>query len=470
MNVKKYRAATAREALKMLKAELGDDAIVLANRAVPGGVEIVAMPAEWVGKFGHSEARGEKAPSPPPPQSEEESFTPYTIPKKEPPQKTIRPFVPPRIITADYAARQEAAGEEEARIKAGLAALQKRVGSASPKADEPRTAKVDGGGISATVAHQIETLHEQNAILARELKEMRALIEQQLAGFAWNEAIRKAPGRARVLGEMLDAGFSPALARAICDRIEAHADVAAAREAAKARLGARLALVGDDDELIAQGGVYAIVGPTGVGKTTTTAKIAARCVVQLGPSRVAMITTDGFRIGAQEQLRIYGRILGVPVFAVRDANDLRLTLQELVSKHIVLIDTVGLSQRDKAVAEQIAMLSGGGIVKRLLCLNAASRGDTLDEVVRAFGGEGLAGAVITKADEAVSLAPVVDVVVRHRLLVHYLANGQRVPEDLHLPNRAYLLDRAFRLSRSDASPWQVGEDEAALWLAQAASA
>jgi len=320
------------------------------------------------------------------------------------------------------------------------------------------------------VTQQIETLHEQNALLARELQQVRALIEQQLAGFAWNEAIRKAPGRARVLGEMLDAGFSPALARSICDKIEAHAEADAAREAAKARLGARLAVVGDDDELIAKGGVYAIVGPTGVGKTTTTAKIAARCVVQLGAARVAMITTDGFRIGAQEQLRIYGRILGVPVFAVRDAQDLRLTLQELATKHIVLIDTVGLSQRDKAVAQQIAMLSGGGVVKRLLCLNAASRGDTLDDVVRAFGGEGLAGAIITKTDEAVSLAAALDVVVRHRLLVHYVANGQRVPEDLHLPNRAYLLDRAFRVNRGEEAPWRVAADDAALWLAHAASA
>lgn len=449
MNVKKFRAATAREALKLVKAELGEDAIVLANRSVPGGVEIIAMPASEI------------ASSPPPAASVKQSSAPKP--------KTIRPFEPPRIVTADYAARQEEVASEAARVKAGLEALQKRLGrDAGRSVAEPEPPSA--AAVSPTVTQQIETLHEQNALLARELQQVRALIEQQLAGFAWNEAIRKAPGRARVLGEMLDAGFSPALARAICDKIEAHAEADAAREAAKARLGARLAVVGDDDELIAKGGVYAIVGPTGVGKTTTTAKIAARCVVQLGAARVAMITTDGFRIGAQEQLRIYGRILGVPVFAVRDAQDLRLTLQELATKHIVLIDTVGLSQRDKAVAQQIAMLSGGGVVKRLLCLNAASRGDTLDDVVRAFGGEGLAGAIITKTDEAVSLAAALDVVVRHRLLVHYVANGQRVPEDLHLPNRAYLLDRAFRVNRGEEAPWRVAADDAALWLAHAASA
>jgi flagellar biosynthesis protein FlhF len=469
MKVKKYRAATAREALKMLKAELGEDAIVLANRSVPGGVEIVAIPAEMVGALGR-EGAGDKARAVPSSAAEQEPDPPVMA--RPAPTKVVRPFVPPRIVTADYAARQEAIVEEVERIRAGLAAMQQgaqRQPAACSETPAPRKG-ADETEIPRAVAERIETLHEQNALLARQLQQVRELIEQQLAGFAWNEAIRKAPGRARVLGEMLDAGFSPQLARAICDRIDAGTQEDAAREAAKARLAARLPLASDDDELIARGGVYAIVGPTGVGKTTTTAKIAARCVVQLGASRVAMITTDGFRIGAQEQLRIYGRILGVPVFSVRDANDLRLTLQELAGKHVVLIDTVGLSQRDRAVAQQVAMLTGGGNVRRLLCLNASSRGDTLDEVVRAFGGEGLVGAILTKTDEAASLAAALDVVIRHRLPIHYVANGQRVPEDLHLPARNVLVDRAFRLRRQDCSAWQLAEDEAALWLAQAAMA
>ncbi|MCX7945576.1 MAG: flagellar biosynthesis protein FlhF [Hydrogenophilus sp.] len=520
MEIKRYRATTAREALKQLKAELGADAIVLANRAIPGGVEIVAMPAAAVGSLGRtaeqsktggekisnesrlgistgsvgrtpggnqafpetsarklgeegatfplrrgpeayeSTMRGERDP-------EERAKKVESVPvisargERVQPASQIRPFSPPRIVTPDFAVRQEETEIE--RIRAGLAAMQAESAAALRKGKE------DGRAKEMNVNPQIESLHEQNALLARELKAVRSLIEEQLAGFAWSEAVRRAPARARVLGEMLEAGFSPLLARQICDRIETGVDVEAAREAAKARLAARLLLVGDEDELVSKGGVYAIVGPTGVGKTTTTAKIAARCVVQLGAARVAMITTDGFRIGAQEQLRIYGRILGVPVFAVRDANDLRLTLAELTSKHVVLIDTVGLSQRDRAVAQQVAMLSGTGCVRRLLCLNAASRGDTLDDVVRAFGGEGLVGAIITKADEAITLAPVLDVAVRHRLLLHYVTNGQRVPEDLHLPNRSYLITHAFSPRRSgEDSVWSVGEEEAAVWLAQSA--
>ncbi len=497
MNVKRYRAATSREALKLVKAELGEDAIILANRTVAGGVEIIAMPAEAVGSLGKTTepiaaaGRGQPMASPPTASapkvakaaryaevaqwSEEGEDQPRVSVltakgEREQPASQIRPFAPPRIETPDFTARREEMQSEEERIRRSLEVARQRQLVSGRSAVASKSVSAPAEKSPSHLAEQIETLHEQNALLARELQAMRSLIEQQLAGFAWNEAIRRAPARARILGEMLEAGFSPALARAVCDRLEANADVDGAREAAKARLAARLLLASAEDEILHRGGVYAIVGPTGVGKTTTTAKLAARCVVQHGALKVAMITTDGFRIGAQEQLRIYGRILGVPVFAVRDANDLRLTLQELAGKHIVLIDTVGLSQRDKRVTEQIALLHGAGPVQRLLCLNATCRGDALEDVVRAFGGEGLAGCVLTKVDEALTLAPALDVVVRHRLFVHYIANGQRVPEDLHLPHRGYLVHRAFKSAKSEEDIWRLGEDEAALWLAQGAVA
>ena len=206
-----------------------------------------------------------------------------------------------------------------------------------------------------------------------------------------------------------------------------------------------------DGDLIDRGGVYALVGPTGVGKTTTTAKLAARCVVRYGADRLALLTTDGYRIGAHEQLRIYGRILGVPVFTVRDGDDLRRTLADLRDKHMILIDTVGMSQRDRMVAEQAALLSRSGQVNRLLLLNAGARGDLLDDVVRAYAGENLTGCILTKVDEAPSLAPALDCIVRNGLTLAYVANGQRVPEDLHLPNRTYLLHRAFKVGAGETA-------------------
>jgi flagellar biosynthesis protein FlhF len=175
------------------------------------------------------------------------------------------------------------------------------------------------------------------------------------------------------------------------------------------------------------------------------------------------VTTDAYRIGAHEQLRIYGRILGVSVHLVKDAGDLRQTLQDLQHKHMVLVDTMGMSQRDRLVGEQVAMF-GTSNVKRLLLLSATGRGDTLDDVVRAYNGPDLAGCILTKIDEAASLATSLDVVMRHSLRLHYVSNGQRVPEDIHLPNRAYLLHRAFK-DVPENSPHRLEGSEPALAMA-----
>ncbi len=297
------------------------------------------------------------------------------------------------------------------------------------------------------------------------MRVIKNLLERQLAGFAWGEMAREAPVRALLLGEMLAAGFSGALTRRLVQEMAADLSLDEGRKWLTAAVNRRLRTLSSDADFIDRGGIYALVGPTGVGKTTTTAKLAARCVVRYGAERLALITTDGYRIGAHEQLRIYGRILGVPVFVVRDGEDLQRTLEDLRDKHMVLIDTVGMSQRDRMVADQAAMLTRSGAISRLLLLNAGSRGDTLDDVVRAYNGEDMAGCILTKVDEATALAPVLDCIVRHGLTLSYVANGQRVPEDLHLPNRKYLLHRAFKVGAGETAH-SLRKDEIALTFSQ----
>ena len=205
-------------------------------------------------------------------------------------------------------------------------------------------------------APQDETMRTQVHQLVGEMHTIKALLERQLAGFAWGEISRESPVRAQLLAEMLDAGFSGQLARKLCQELPAEMSVEDAHKWMKTTLNRHLRTLSSDNDIVDRGGIYALVGPTGVGKTTTTAKLAARCVVRYGPDKIALLTTDGYRIGAHEQLRIYGRILGVPVHVVRDGDDLRHTLADLRDKHMVLIDTVGMSQRDRMVADQVAML------------------------------------------------------------------------------------------------------------------
>ncbi len=168
-----------------------------------------------------------------------------------------------------------------------------------------------------------------------------------------------------------------------------------------------------------------------------------------GARSLGLVTMDSYRIGAFDQLRIYGRILGVPVHAANDEAELGAALGSLAGKHLVLIDTVGIGQRDARMREQLACLAQPS-VKQMLVLSAAGQPEALEEAAAAFRSDGLAGAVLTKIDEAVKLGGALDVLIRHRLSLMGVANGQRVPEDLHAANAGYLVERALRAAKNGA--------------------
>ena len=424
MNVRKFIAATAREALHKVKELLGPDAIILSNRAIPGGVEIMAVAA------GDMEMM-----VPSSPRAEVERGDDYTVSLSGSP-------------SAERAAPARAASLQPI----------------SPRT-VPSTERAENRREPAAQAKPAEVVP---AAVMDEIRALRKMFEQHIAGVAWGESARSEPVKTEMLRQMLDAGFSPSLARHLLADLPSDLNVARAQSWVKSTADRALATIDAENDIVDRGGVYALVGPTGVGKTTTTAKLAARCVLRHGASKVALITTDGYRIGAHEQLRIYGRILGVSVHLVKDADDLQQTLYDLRHKPMVLVDTMGMSQRDRMVGEQVAMF-GNSNVKRLLLLSATSRGDTLDDVVRAYSGADLAGCLLSKIDEATSLASSLDVIIRHRLPLHYVSNGQRVPEDLHLPNRIYLLHRAFK-DLPESSPHRLGGLEPGLVMASAPGA
>jgi flagellar biosynthesis protein FlhF len=279
------------------------------------------------------------------------------------------------------------------------------------------------------------------SLILGEIKSMHNMMQQQLAVLSRNGMPQRDPHTAGLLCRMLNAGFSAQLARQFLDKIPAGRIPGGAW--VNQVLKRNLRVVGEEDDIVVKGGVYALIGPTGVGKTTTTAKLAARAVVRYGADQVALLTTDSYRIGAYEQLKIYGKILGVEVHSVKGTEDLRLMISSLRNKHLVLIDTVGMGQRDERVGDQSEMFDAVS-VPRLLLLNAASSGETLEDVVRMYYSDKVIGCIPTKLDEAVNLGGVLDVVVRHGLLMHYMTNGQCVPEDLHPINLDYLLHRAFK--------------------------
>ena len=276
-----------------------------------------------------------------------------------------------------------------------------------------------------------------------ELRALAARIAVQLDRLAWAEEARRRPLAARLAGWLVQAGFGEALVRALLARLPDDYGEERARSWVAAALARNLRVVAEGEDPVGRGGVYALVGPTGVGKTTTVAKLAARQVVRHGAASLGLVTCDGYRIGAYEQLRAYARILGVPVYAAHDEAELAHALAALEGRRLVLIDTVGVGQRDAELGERLAPLAGAPVA-RLLVLSASADAAALEESVNAFGGSRCSGAVLTKVDEAARLGVALDVLLRHRLALVAVANGQRVPEDLHPAHAGWLVDRALR--------------------------
>jgi flagellar biosynthesis protein FlhF len=280
-----------------------------------------------------------------------------------------------------------------------------------------------------------------------ELRSMKGLIEERFGALAFIEKLNRQPAQARLTQKLLDAGFSPALIRKIGDSLGA--DVADESAWAASVLEHNLLTAETEAPLEDQGGVYALVGATGVGKTTTTAKIAAAFAAKYGANNLGLITLDAYRIGAHEQLRAYGRILGVPVHTAHDRASLEDLLDLLAQKKMVLIDTAGMAQRDARTRELLDMLSHRSI-KKLLVINAASQGETIEDVMISYHAQACAGIVLSKMDEAVKLGPALDALIRHKVKVIGVANGQRVPEDWHRLSANALVHRALRVTANSA--------------------
>lgn len=281
------------------------------------------------------------------------------------------------------------------------------------------------------------------APVLEELRSLSADVREQLGRLAWDEAARQRPLRGALAQWLSEAGFGERLARELTARLPDDFAEPEARRWVISALCRNLRCAAPAEDLVERGGVYALVGPTGVGKTTTVAKLAARCVVRHGAAALGLVTTDGYRIGAYDQLKIYGRILGVSVQAANDADELGRALDALSGKRLVLIDTVGIGQRDARMREHLELHADRRLA-RVLVLAACAQEGALEDAVLAYRGAGLAGAILTKLDEAVKLGSALGAAIRNRVPLLAVTNGQRVPEDLHAANAMYLVDRALR--------------------------
>ena len=350
MTPHRYVAAHAAEALARIRAELGEDAVVLGSRAVPGGVEFLAS-----------------------------AYTDLAVESQEPPP---------------------ARG------------------------------------------------------LLEELRELRRLLGRQLGGLAFSQWKRRDPARVLLAGTLLRAGFSPQLARVLAAHSPRGLEEGEALRWVRQVLLKNLAAL--DDDLLRPGMRLALVGPTGEGKTTTLAKLAAQVVARWGPGAVCMVSVDDYRVGARAQLAEYAQLLGCEFRAWDSGSDWRAACAALPQGTLVLIDVPGHAQHDERIRLQHDKLTALQVM-RWLVLPATLQGAVADAVVHAFGGPELAGCVLSKLDEAMLTAPALDTLLRWRLPLARLSLGQRVPEDLFPARIPWLVERALR--QRVTQPHRLREDD-----------
>ncbi len=434
MNPKRFIATNAREALRQVRAELGLDAVILSNRTTAEGAEIVAVAMNDISALAEPATAAKRGPAPAP-----------AIPVAHVSAKTC---AAPSVIDAPAAP------------------------SAMPQVLRSQRSTVFQPDKPVQAAFDAHAARAQEVSLLTEIRAMKSMLSEQVASFNWSETLRHRPLRGRMLRTMLDSGFSSLLARNVIERLPDDYGADAAHDWVIKVLARNLRKSSAGD-ITDRGGVYALVGPTGVGKTTTTAKLAARCVIKHGPSRLGLVMTDDYRIGAQDQLRIYARLLGVPLYVAQTRDDLQQALAAMADKHLVLIDTVGMGQHDSRVQAQHDLLINSG-VERLLLLNATAQAETLEQVAHAYATHKnrpapLAGAILTKLDEAARPACALDVIIRRRLELHFCSAGQRVPEDLDLAHPTALVKQALlqQMSPGDQPVFALDDTEAGLFMASA---
>ncbi len=395
MKIKRYTASSMRLALAQVRADQGTDAVIMSSRRIEEGIEVIAA-VDY-----------------------DETLIALAAPVRAP-------------------------AVEPAPVAGAVDPLPETLADPAPlRASQPAAP----AGLAAPAAADPELLG-----MKRELQSLRYLLESELATMSWNDKRARDPLQMRIFEELLALDVAADVARGLAALAPKRTLLPDLANISLALLARHLPVV--RDVTCTEGGVVAIVGPTGVGKTTTIAKLAARWALRHHSTDLAIVSTDGYRIGAREQLQTYARIFGAPLYAADSGPELARVLERLRSKKLVLIDTAGVGPRDARLAEQLATLrQGAPRAHVMLALPAQGEGHALQEITTAFASLAPKACILTKVDEAASFGAAMSTAIRHRLPIAYLCNGQRVPEDVHSAyQRRVWLVRAAKKFRERRGP------------------
>jgi flagellar biosynthesis protein FlhF len=419
MKISKHTATDMRAALRLVREQLGHEAVIISSRRTKHGVEVTAAI-----DFDAT------APEPPPaPPADVRRFRPEEfapVPVQAPPE--LDPYT-----IADSMGETVIMDKSYARVHAAVL---------KASASDSAVALPDTASSAAVAA--------ANEEMGNELRNLRRILETQLAQLAWNDLSRRAPIHTQILRELSEVGLTQDFATQIVAQLPAGNDMILLRRLSISLIAQRLQVTGD--RWLDKGGRVALVGPTGVGKTTTLAKLAVRWVLRHGARGLALISADAVRIGAHDQIQALGQMLDVPVYTADSFDEIPRLLESLAARRFVLLDTPGFSQRDAQVSTRMAQLATAGSgIETALVLSANTQAGAIAETVTRFAEARPASCLLTKVDEAASLGGVLSVLTRAELPIAYVSEGQRVPEDLRPARALELVSSAVQLAKTSGA-------------------
>ena len=487
MKIRRFVAKDMRTALEQIKHELGVDAVIMSNKKIPEGVELMAAvdygqqspasaddkakePAN-VSANASSDARAVENDVVSLSSSSQQLKQPTANEQAAPAVDSLSALLQ-RKVQLEQAAKQEVKHEAlaqqdiEQQLKSFTDRLEqgKHYTNKQPSADSinierkpnqpesdissPSIASSQASGIASANSNNQMSIDAADEVekMRKEMASIRELLEHQVSGLMWQDMAKKDPCKALMVNRLLNIGLNEQVADQISSAIPVQNNEEEAWESAKRLLSQQLNTTNND--IIHRGGVVSLVGPTGVGKTTTIAKLAARFAQIHGADQVAMISTDSYRIAGFEQLSTYGRIIGCQVKLAKDAKALDTLLEQYSDKKLVLIDTAGMGQRDMRLSEHLTTLMANSRVRirNYLVLAANTQQRVMQENVERFKKVPLAGAIYTKLDESLSIGEIIATSIQNGLAIGYLTDGQRVPEDIKVANAEKLVTLADRLA------------------------
>ncbi|WP_342131922.1 flagellar biosynthesis protein FlhF [Hydrogenophaga sp. OTU3427] len=476
MNVQRFLAPTSREAMAKVRNVFGDSAVILSSRSTDAGFEVVATAEENLDQLANSRPRARQMEASVQAQAPRRSLQdraslerPSLGSSQSSVEQDTETLAMSTLSFQDYVRermlrkRREMMGADKSAVAPVPASPTRYTDAvntpprlaqhapeltrqaAAPTRPAPEAVPLPPAGPSPVEAR-----------LTGELNALKDMIEERFNTLSWLGASRQNPIQSSLMLKLIRAGYSAAVARAVLERMPPELNAVDAFRWTQDVLIRNLKTADATSSLCDEGGVYALMGATGVGKTTTAAKLAAQCVKSYGANSVGLITLDTYRVAGYEQLRSYGRMLGVVAHLAHDRAALQDLLALLANKRMVIIDTAGLGQHDPRIEEMLELL-GSNKIKKLLVLNAGSHGDTLDDVINAYKGSDLYGVILSKLDEAPKLGPALDSLIRHQMLLRGVSTGQRVPEDWQRADAAALVRQSMASTGKSAYDPQASE-------------